>query len=236
MELLKILAYACIFLFLVNLAGAATIHGTVYDLSLNKANNARVEINTVPKQFVVAQNGTYSFNVPNGAYTIKAEIMQKNRAIASVEENTTVAQDGLYVVDLILFPNVDEGIEDINVDVNSNLSDAGKTISKPFIFLTFAVIFLFIIAAIYFMKNKNLGEKINDSRKPHPNSLLQEDADLEQLIKIIKQEGGRATQKDIRKQIPLSEAKISLMIAELEHKGVVEKIKKGRGNIIILRK
>jgi len=56
------------------------------------------------------------------------------------------------------------------------------------------------------------------------------------LIKIIKREGGRTTQKYIRKQIPLSEAKISLMIAELEHKGIIEKIKKGRGNIIILKR
>ena len=60
--------------------------------------------------------------------------------------------------------------------------------------------------------------------------------DLNDVIDIIKKEGGRTTQKDIRKQIPLSEAKISLMIAELEHKGVIEKIKKGRGNIIILKK
>ena len=59
---------------------------------------------------------------------------------------------------------------------------------------------------------------------------------MEHLIKIIKREGGRTTQKYIRKQIPLSEAKISLMIAELEHKGIIEKIKKGRGNIIILKR
>ena len=59
---------------------------------------------------------------------------------------------------------------------------------------------------------------------------------MEIIIKILIQEGGRTTQKGIRKQIPLSEAKISLMIAELEHKGIVDKIKKGRGNIIILKK
>ena len=70
--------------------------------------------------------------------------------------------------------------------------------------------------------------KVNDKK--------QEDYDLEKVIKILKEEGGRATQKVIRKEIPLSEAKISLMIAELEHKGVIEKIKKGRGNIIILKK
>ena len=60
--------------------------------------------------------------------------------------------------------------------------------------------------------------------------------DLEQIMKIIKDEGGRTTQKHIRKEIPLSEAKISLMIDELEHKGTIEKIKKGRGNILILKK
>ncbi|PIU72321.1 hypothetical protein COS79_03525, partial [Candidatus Woesearchaeota archaeon CG06_land_8_20_14_3_00_33_13] len=56
------------------------------------------------------------------------------------------------------------------------------------------------------------------------------------IIKIIKDNKGRVTQKEIRKQIPLSEAKISLMITELEDKGIVKRIKKGRGNIIILSK
>jgi uncharacterized membrane protein len=52
------------------------------------------------------------------------------------------------------------------------------------------------------------------------------------VLDIIKNEK-RITQKDIRKQLPDSEAKISLVISELESKGIVKKIKKGRGNIII---
>ena len=60
--------------------------------------------------------------------------------------------------------------------------------------------------------------------------------DLDKIINIIKEEGGRTTQKEIRKKIPYSEAKISLMIAELENKGTIKKIKKGRGNIIVLNK
>jgi len=50
----------------------------------------------------------------------------------------------------------------------------------------------------------------------------------------LKKEGGRMTQKEIRKHINLSEAKISLVIAELEDSGKIKKIKKGRGNILIL--
>ena len=75
-----------------------------------------------------------------------------------------------------------------------------------------------------------------DDQKEIKKEFHDEDDGLKNLIDIIKKENGRTTQKELRKQIPLSEAKISLMIAELEHKGVIEKIKKGRGNIIILKK
>jgi uncharacterized membrane protein len=55
------------------------------------------------------------------------------------------------------------------------------------------------------------------------------------VLRLITQHK-RITQKDIRKEVPLSEAKISLIIAELEAKGIIRKVKKGRGNIIFLNK
>lgn len=77
------------------------------------------------------------------------------------------------------------------------------------------------------MKKKKIAEKQSISEESQENY-------LEEVLKIIEEEDGRTTQKEIRKKIPLSEAKISLLIAELEHKGKIKKIKKGRGNIIIL--
>ena len=41
-------------------------------------------------------------------------------------------------------------------------------------------------------------------------------------------------QKDLRKQLMLSEAKVSLMISELESLNKLKRIKKGRANIIVL--
>ena len=226
----KVFVYLSAILLLVNFVNAATIYGTVYDLSLKKVSNARVEISTTPKQFYVAQNGTYSFNVPNGKYTIKAQLMQKNTVTASVQENITISQDGNYVLDLILFPDIDEGIEDPGIDVNEDI--AGETNKEWVLLIGFLVLLVsgIIAGVVYYSRtrrheNPKSGEKMDDN-----------DDEMEQIIKIIKKEGGRATQKDIRKEIPLSEAKISLMIAELEHKGIIEKIKKGRGNIIILKK
>jgi uncharacterized membrane protein len=54
------------------------------------------------------------------------------------------------------------------------------------------------------------------------------------MLSLLAKNQGRMTQKDIRKEFPLSEAKISLIIAQLESAGKISKIKKGRGNIIIL--
>ena len=230
----RILIFLLVAISLLNFANAATIYGTVYDLSLKKVNNARVEINTIPKQFVVAQNGSYAFNVPNGAYTIKAQLLQKNTVIASVQENITIKQVGSYVLDLILFPDVEEGIEDIDIDVNGDIVETDKSKYKISVGTMILLALGFILIGLHYFRK---GAQKKESIKIEENiEEKYEDIDLEQLIKIIRQEGGRTTQKDIRKQIPLSEAKISLMIAELEHKGIIEKIKKGRGNIIILKK
>ena len=233
---LKFAIYLVLFLILIVPINAAKISGTVYDFSLKNVNNARVEINTMPKQFLVAQNGTYSFNVPNGAYTIKAQLVQKSTVTASVQENITIRQDGSYVLDLILLPEVEEGVDSVNIDLNENLADAEKkyniTLILTVLFLILAVCFTYY----YFYRIKKQTAQAQYKKEDDEKKEDYRDNDLEQIIKIIKQEGGRMTQKDIRKQIPLSEAKISLMIAELEHKGVIEKIKKGRGNILILKK
>ncbi|MBI2654540.1 hypothetical protein HYX02_07095 [Candidatus Woesearchaeota archaeon] len=227
----KVLIYLLLGIFLISSVNAATIYGTVYDLSLKKINNARVEINTSPKQVFVTQNGSYSFNVPNGFYTIKAQLIQKNTVIASVKENITIKQPGEYVLDLILFPDVEEGVEEIDFDVNEDV--LGRERNGVLIVFVVLVVLLAGIGFYYFRKIRSSKEEIKEDKIIEKEE--QKD-DLEQIIKIIKQEGGRATQKEIRKQIPLSEAKISLMIAELEHKGFIEKIKKGRGNIILLKK
>ena len=59
--------------------------------------------------------------------------------------------------------------------------------------------------------------------------------DLKEIIHILESQGGRMTQKDLRAKLNCSEAKVSLMITDLEDRGLVYKVKKGRGNIILLR-
>jgi uncharacterized membrane protein len=200
----------------------ATIHGTVYDLDLNTV-QAVVEINTIPNQVMVAKNGTYSFNAPPGNYLINAN--QTKLGLAASEE-ITVKQEGDYVLDLILFPDMSE--EESLMNETLEIISYEEPSAPQYWMWAIPVLVLLVILIWLYRKNRKQAESHRESAKPVHK------ADLAEIIAFIKKEGGRTTQKDLRKAIPYSEAKISLMIAELESQGKVKKIKKGRGNIIIL--
>ncbi len=76
-----------------------------------------------------------------------------------------------------------------------------------------------------------------DSKEPleEPAEFEELPEDLQEALSIIRKEGGRITQKNLRKKMGYSEAKMSLVIADLERRNIVEKVKKGRGNIIFLK-
>ncbi len=59
-------------------------------------------------------------------------------------------------------------------------------------------------------------------------------ADLQEILDILASQGGRMTQKDMRKRLKYSEGKVSLMLLDLEKRGKIQKFKKGRGNVLFL--
>lgn len=216
---------------------AATIHGSVYDLELNTLSQAVIEIDTVPRQVMVSRNGTYAFTVSPGQYIITAR--QAKLGIAT-QENITVKQEGSYVLDLLLFPDLNAEDELLNetLEVDEYEEPAMEQAGIGRIVIGLAILaVLAVFGWHYFNKRKpqeakthEPGEKPKEEKKPAAPAK----ADLAEILAFVRGEGGRTTQKDLRRAIPYSEAKISLMIAELESQGKLKKIKKGRGNIIIL--
>ena len=188
---------------------ASTIHGTVYDLSLKPVKDVIIEVDSQPPQKLVSKDGTYSFSLEKGSYTIKAETISAEKSL--VEERITIVDDnGNYVLDLFTLPEqIEQKPENPNI----------------LWYIIPAIIIGILILFIFKKKKPKIEIKENEQKR----------TDLDNLIKIIKDNGGRITQKELRKHFPLSEAKVSLMITELESKGKIEKIKKGRGNIIILK-
>ncbi len=256
----------------------STVHGNVYEWSsFNTLNNAQVVVDTVPQQVMVSKNGSYSFDLSRGTYTIIAKSGTNTSDELFARENVTIQQDnGDYVIDLILFPTSD--FEDLSLldenttpmisiepaDENSSADGSSPRSNTGIVLLLIlgAVgVAAIIIILLYLRKRKKpvpaeknipeqatvtpsepAGEPEQEkeiSLPPLPPSVSTDVTlpdDLREVIRIIEKKGGRTTQLDLRKALPYSEAKVSLMITDLENRGIVKKIKKGRGNVIILNR
>jgi uncharacterized membrane protein len=218
---MKRLILTLIFLVLLSSSiNAATIKGSIYDAELNKVQNNIVTINTVPNQMFVSKDGNYELTVSKGDYTLKAEYQNLEDT-----QQIKVSEDETYNIDLILFPSTqdEEDLYDTTeVDVSS-LDLNPKSYTDYIIYGL--ILILLIILAITFLKKK--PQKLAETPKE---DFITDDS--EKVLSYLKKEQ-RATQKDIRKLLNLSEAKVSLIITELESKGKIKKIRKGRANIII---
>lgn len=226
---------------------AALIHGSIYNLELEKLEKAVVDISTSPKQRLVSADGTYAFTVEKGVYVIRAQY-KENATLLITEERVVVKEDGSYVFDLFLLPSFeaeDEILAETSLDVDDVLIEE-KRIVRYGIFAVSGIIVLVAIYLFYqFMTNPERRKKKapapeggseKEEKEEEDGDDRVEDKVAETILALLKKNDGRATQKELRKDLPLSEAKISLVLTELESAGKIRKIKKGRGNIIILNK
>jgi len=235
----KNILYILVMLLLVSSVFGATLHGEIYDLELEKLEDVLVEINTVPKQQYLAKTGEYSFEVPAGEYVLKA----RKGELAAVEK-ITVVDEGEFVFDLFLFPSFEEEDEFLSELEGIVVEEEKKGFAKYPVWSYLVALGIFLIAMgrivlarkKYRPRKKKVDEKVSEEEETAKETEIEDSGDIEKVLKIIKEHDGRISQKGLRKEmIYLSEAKISLILTELEHKGRIEKIKKGRGNVVILK-
>ena len=200
---------------------AAVIEGNSFDGNFTPLQNVIVEIQTHPKQIYVAKDGYYRFDLTDGRYPLMA-FHDENGTVYFTQREVLASGASTYKVDLIL----DQVFNGTLPDVNGGGFNFLTFLKNNFIFvLAFLGIIIFVGAGFFvvtIMKNRPKAPEMAP--------------ELANVLDFVKKQGGRTTQKDLRQYIgTLSEAKISLMVAELEVKGFLEKIKKGRGNIIVLK-
>jgi len=252
----RLLLIAIVIILIPQTVCAITIHGTVYEWStFEPLDNALVEVNSTPTQFRVAASGVYSFNLPPGDYLIKSSYYQNDTLVYYGEDTLTVTDyEGNFVFDILMFPLhemveefPDEDIGNVTYNVEDNI--------LPGFDLTYTAVALLIlmimgVAAYYHYKRSDGLDDESEPAEPVPGVHNENDypndrgpapdidklpQDLKEIIEILEKLGGRMTQIDLRGRLNCSEAKVSLMITDLEDRGLVRKVKKGRGNIILLR-
>jgi uncharacterized membrane protein len=217
----------------------ATIHGTIYELwTFKPLENVMVRVysDSTIQQQIFATDGTYSLSLQSGSYTITAKYYKGNILLYDTEENITLRENENTTFDLIMFPTFDENEIPENYQI-PDIPQIGGAGSRG-IWLTLAVVLALagIGACTYYYlnilsKKKRVGaEKAERS----PVKIVGLSNDLKEVMDVIMKGGGRINQVDLRHNLPYSEAKVSLMISDLEDRGLVRRIKKGRGNIIVL--
>ena len=217
-----------IMILLIPAVSGATIQGTVYDLELNIVDNAIVSIDTQPKQQFVAVEGAYTLEVPKGEYTLIAT--QNGMKTA---ENISIIDDGEYTLDLFLFVDLTDDTEILETELGVDTDELieGEISRSSYVWVIVLLGVLLIIAALVIFK-KSKKEEVKTEQPEEVKDFLTDDA--EKVMNIIKRHGGHTTQKAIRKDLGVSEAKVSLIVADLVDQGKIRKIKKGRANVIVI--
>jgi len=234
-------------IFFSSIVSAATLSGNIYNSKLELQSNVLVKINTIPEQKILSKDGTYQFEISTGDYNLEART-----ADLSVSEKVEISSDGGYRLDLFLMPDLSEE-EDLWNEVSEEelVEDVFASNTNYWSWIVGIAGLAFIVLGVWlWWKNKHKTAKKQEvptevvpleklpslSAQEHKQELANEPSYLDDTIEIIKKHGGRIYQKELRKEMMhLSESKISLILTELEHNGRIEKIKKGRGNAIILK-
>ena len=268
-------------------ATTATVHGVTYSGdTLEPINDTVIEVNSTPPQSIVAKNGTYSFELTPGYYTITASYYRNNILVYSKETTIKIEGEGSYVLDLLLYPVSENRVTETTASrKNQNeINPTEQTEASPSTlnYLPVALMLLALFAGSYKLSNKHkkieenrpqkrefkttgiiektLSKITHFERKPEyrnsgkavfasepiiesgDNSEIETaalkkqplSAELSETLDIIRGNKGRITQKDLRGRLKYSEVKVSLLLSELEKRGLIKKLKNGRENIVVL--
>jgi len=230
-------------------AVAASIDGTVYTSDLAVARYSLLSINTTPTQRVLLEDGTYNITVPRGSYAMQVTYYRENRKYED-RLNVTVVDNGQYTYDFIVFSTESNQTQvlvtptDLSFDAPTQSTSTAVSIGWwPAVLLLVALVALslFLSRRQWWQGIAPAAAQVRSSQREGNPKMENEKSvdelsdDLAGVLAVIKAEGGRTTQKELRKHIPVSEAKLSMMLTELEASGKVRKIKKGRGNLIVLK-
>jgi len=218
--LLMLLLAAC--------AQAATIEGEIYEWSsLSVLTDIIVEVNSTPKQTFVSKDGSYSFSLPPGSYEINAAYDDG----LSAKETVEVRMDGDFRIDLLLVPqfveeDILEGADELGVDKELRIPGIKRPEKQEQWGLGDTV---YLLVPLLALLGAIIALKYIRSTKPDRGPLPE---DLDEVIALLRKRGGRMNQKELRIEMNQSESKMSLMVTDLEDRGLVKRVKRGRANMI----
>ncbi|MEW6035242.1 MAG: hypothetical protein AB1529_01400 [Candidatus Micrarchaeota archaeon] len=206
---------ALLLLALIGMASAAYVYGDIYQQDLQKLNRTAIRIEGRFTYQLVTDKANYSIFLPEGDYAISASSSDSGAGELRSLEKVSV------------------GPEDQRVDL----------VLRPALRAEYALFLLALcaIAVIFLWSSRRWGKAAGQENGRKPERASQEpvaeqkfelDEDAKSVLRVLDGMEGRATQKEIKETLKFSDAKLSLILTELEQTGHVRKFKRGRANII----
>jgi len=202
----------------------AVVNGDVYDWeTLQPVGGALVAVNSTPARSMLAWPN-YSFELPRGDYRIHATLTV-NGSKLSADENVSLNSSEAFAVNLLLTPEYDDipDLPDLSDDVSFGSSGYLLVIAAAAV----------VVACLLFRRKKEPSVARMSEISPlgaSPAKLYYE-SELQVLASFVGQKG-EATKKELCAELRLSEAKLDLMLAELERRGQVSVSGSGRGAMV----
>jgi len=211
--------WVVLFVLLLCVSNAAQVYGDIYEAgSLKTLDNTVVTLKGTDYSYRQVFSGTnYSFELPDGKYHLSADRYGGSTLTHSFNETINVNGEKTRI-DFVLSP--------ISQPASTQM-DTGS------LALVGAGLVIILIIAYRFLSRKRQAVQDLDEKKPLPSAFVP-DEDSKKALEAINANEGRMTQKELREALNFSDAKMSLMLSELEHYGKIKRFKKGRGNIIRL--
>jgi len=200
---------------------SAYVYGDIYSSDLERINQTAIRIEGGFTYQLVTDKANYSIFLPEGEYTVTASTFDESgNAALSSQERVIV------------------GAEDQRVDI----------ILKPAwrIEWAFAILAIAAISAVFLWSNRRWdtkapgktpqaheGEEGAAFKEKQPLAeQIELDDDAKSVLRALDGMEGRATQKELKETLRFSDAKLSLILTELEGLGHIKKFRRGRANII----
>lgn len=195
---------------LLSLAQAAYVYGDIYQPNLERMNRTVVRVDGPFSYQLVTDKANYSIFLPEGDYTLSAMVLDASGNTAFHTEEIIKVGTNDQRVDLVLKPVI-----------NLNF----------ILFCAFGLLLVFAISKFMIFQNK---KQTTEPTQPVQvqTSKTKLDGDAKSVLTALDSFEGRANQKDLKEATHFSDAKLSLILTELEQTGYVKRFKKGRGNII----
>ncbi len=208
------------------LSTAGFVHGDIYRSDLQPLNHTVIRIEGPFTYQMVTEKGNYSIFLPEGNFTVTAS--------SSDDSGNTIflASDQIKV-----------GTQDQRLDLVLNRASSVWDYSLP-IAIILVLIAVFIWANRFWNHPSKIKEQIssepaNEIQTSEPPEKIQTnpvrpalDRDAKTVLSALDSSEGRSTQKELRETLNFSDAKMSLILSELESSGYIKRFKRGRGNVI----